>query len=136
MDTVREILSMKHTGGLMLVGVGGFLGSVARYGVTLLVAPVVTGFPLPTLLVNILGSFLIGFLGELAISTTLVTPEARLFLVTGFCGGFTTFSAYMFENTALLKDGQLFYAAIYLAGSIAGGFIALYTGTLLAKLWT
>jgi CrcB protein len=127
---------MKHTGAVMLVGAGGFLGSVARYVVALLLAPVASGFPLPTLLVNIFGSFLIGFLGELAISTTLVSPEARLFLVTGFCGGFTTFSAYMFENTVLLKDGQLFYATMYLAGSIAGGFIALYTGTLLAKLWT
>ena len=127
---------MKHAGAIALVGVGGFLGSVARYVVALLLAPVATGFPFATLTVNIFGSFLIGFLGELAISTTLVSPEARLFLVTGFCGGFTTFSAYMFENTALLKDGQLFYASIYLAGSIAGGFIALYTGTLLAKLWT
>ncbi|MEI7695712.1 MAG: fluoride efflux transporter CrcB [Chlorobium sp.] len=127
---------MKHAGAVMLVGMGGFLGSVARYGVALLVAPVLTGFPLPTLLVNILGSFLIGFLSELAISTTLVSPEARLFLVTGFCGGFTTFSAYMFEHTALLKDGQLFYASLYLGGSIAGGLIALYTGALLAKLWT
>lgn len=127
---------MKHAGAIALVGVGGFLGSVARYVVALLLAPVAPGFPFSTLTVNILGSFLIGFLGELAISTTLVSPEARLFLVTGFCGGFTTFSAYMFENSALLKDGQLFYASIYLAGSIAGGFIALSTGTLLAKLWT
>jgi CrcB protein len=127
---------MKHAGAIALVGAGGFLGSVARYAVALLLAPVATGFPFSTLTVNILGSFFIGFLSELAISTTLVSPEARLFLVTGFCGGFTTFSAYMFENTALLKDGQLFYSSIYLAGSIAGGFIALYTGTLLAKLWT
>jgi len=127
---------MKHASAIALVGLGGFLGSVGRYVVALLLAPVATGFPFSTLTVNILGSFLIGFLSELAISTTLVSPEARLFLVTGFCGGFTTFSAYMFENAALLKDGQLFYAAIYLAGSIAGGFIALYTGILLAKLWT
>jgi CrcB protein len=127
---------MKDAGALMLVGTGGFLGSVARYVVALLFSPLAPGFPFATFTVNILGSFLIGILSELAVSTTLVSPEARLFLVTGFCGGFTTFSAYMFENTALLKDGQLFYAGIYLAGSIAGGMIALYTGTLLAKLWT
>ena len=127
---------MKHEGALMLVGAGGFLGSVARYAVALLFAPLAPGFPFATLTVNILGSFLIGFLGELAVSTTLVSPEARLFLVTGFCGGFTTFSAYMFEHSALLKDGQLFYAGIYLAGSIAGGLVALYTGMLFAKLWT
>jgi CrcB protein len=127
---------MKHGAALMLVGTGGFLGSVARYGVALLLAPLFPGFPFSTFTVNILGSFLIGLLSELAVSTTLVSPEARLFLVTGFCGGFTTFSAYMFEHTALLKDGQLFYAAIYLAGTVAGGFVALYTGALFAKLWT
>jgi fluoride exporter len=127
---------MNHGGAVALVGVGGFLGSVARYVVALMFAPIAQGFPFATLTVNIVGSFLIGLLSELAVSTTLVSPEARLFLVTGFCGGFTTFSAYMFENTALLKDGQLFYTAIYLAGSIVGGLVALYTGTLLAKLWT
>jgi len=127
---------MKHAGAIALVGVGGFLGSVARYGVSLLLSPVGPWFPFATLTVNILGCFLIGFLSELAISTTLVSPEARLFLVTGFCGGFTTFSSYMFEDTALIRDGQLFYATIYLVGSIVGGFIALYTGTLFAKLWT
>ena len=127
---------MKHAGALMLVGTGGFLGSIARYVVALMFAPLAPGFPFATLTVNILGSFLIGFFGELAVSTTLVSPEARLFLVTGFCGGFTTFSAYMFEHTALLREGQLFYAGIYLAGSIAGGIVALYSGMLFAKLWT
>jgi len=127
---------MKHAGALLLVGTGGFIGSVARYAVALMLQPVATGFPFSTLTVNILGSFLIGLLSELAVSTTLVSPEARLFLVTGFCGGFTTFSAYMYEHAALMKDGQLFYASIYLAGSIAGGVIALYTGMLFAKLWT
>jgi len=127
---------MKQAGALMLVGTGGFLGSVARYMVGLIFAPLAPGFPFATLTVNIVGSFLIGFLGELAVSTTLVSPEARLFLVTGFCGGFTTFSAYMFEHTALLKDGQFFYATIYLAGTVAGGLVALYTGAFFAKLWT
>jgi len=127
---------MKHAGAIALVGIGGSLGSVARYMTALLFAPLATGFPFATFSVNILGSFLIGFLSELAITTTLISPETRLFLVTGFCGGFTTFSAYMFEDSALLKDGQLFYASIYLAGSIVGGLIALYTGTLFAKLWT
>ncbi len=120
----------------MLVGTGGFLGSVARYAVALLFAPLFPAFPFSTFTVNILGSFLIGLLSELAVSTTLVSPDTRLFLVTGFCGGFTTFSAYMFEQTALMKDGQLFYATLYLAGSIIGGLVALYTGTLFAKLWT
>ncbi len=127
---------MKQFGSVMLVGTGGFLGSVARYLVALLFAPMAIGFPFSTLTVNLVGSFLIGLLSELAVSTTLVSPEARLFLVTGFCGGFTTFSAYMYEHSMLMRDGQLFYAALYLAGSIVGGLIALYTGALFAKLWT
>lgn len=127
---------MKHAGALILVGTGGFLGSVARYTVALMLAPVAAWFPFSTLSVNIIGSFLIGLLSELAVSTTLVSPEARLFLVTGFCGGFTTFSAYMFEHASLLRDGQVFYAGIYLAGSITGGIAAFYLGTILAKLWT
>jgi CrcB protein len=127
---------MKHAGEFMLVGTGGLLGSVARYSATLIFSPYAPGFPFSTFTVNIIGSFLIGLFSELAVASTLVSPEARLFFVTGFCGGFTTFSAYMFESTALMKDGQTFYASIYLVGSIAGGLIALYTGSLFAKLWT
>ena len=126
----------KHAWPLVMVGTGGFLGSAARYMVTLLFSPLAPGFPFATFAVNILGSFLIGFLSELAVSTTLVSPEARLFLVTGICGGFTTFSAYMFESAALMRDVQIFYTSMYLFGSIAGGLIALYSGTLFAKLWT
>ncbi|NTU97485.1 MAG: fluoride efflux transporter CrcB [Chlorobiaceae bacterium] len=127
---------MKHVGAILLVGTGGMLGSVARYLVALLLAPAAVWFPFPTLVVNIAGSFLIGFLGELAVSTTIVSPDARLFLVTGFCGGFTTFSAYMFEHAALMRDGQIFYAGLYLAGSIAGGIAAFYLGSVFAKLLT
>ena len=127
---------MKHAGALVLVGTGGFLGSVARYGVALLFAPLAPAFPFSTFTVNMLGSFLIGLLSELAVSTTLVSPEARLFLVTGFCGGFTTFSAYMFEHASLLKDAQFFYAMLYLVGTIVGGIIALYTGMFFAKIWS
>jgi CrcB protein len=83
-----------------------------------------------------LGSFFIGLLSELAVSTTMLSPETRLFLVTGFCGGFTTFSSCMYENAALIRDGQVFYTTLYLAGSIAGGFLALYTGMATAKLWS
>ena len=123
-------------GNMLLVGAGGFLGSVARYLVALAVPFVGTGFPFATFAVNMLGSFFIGLLSELAVSTTMLSPETRLFLVTGFCGGFTTFSSYMYENAALIRDGQVFYTTLYLAGSIAGGFLALYTGMATAKLWS
>jgi len=127
---------VKHSLAIVLAGAGGFLGSVLRYLVALAFAPAAAGFPFATLTVNIAGSFLIGFLSELAVSTTLVSPEARLFLVTGFCGGFTTFSAYMYEDASLVRDGELLYAGMYLAGSVIGGFAALYSGMLAAKPWS
>ncbi|ABB24882.1 fluoride efflux transporter CrcB [Pelodictyon luteolum] len=129
-------MSINHPLSVLLVGAGGFLGTVARYLVALAFSPASPGFPFATFSVNIAGSFLIGFLSELAVSTTIVSPEARLFLVTGFCGGFTTFSSYMFEGATLARDGELFYFSLYLAGSIVGGFVALYTGIIAAKPWS
>jgi CrcB protein len=122
--------------GLFLVGIGGFLGSVARYLVALAVPFPAGGFPYATMIVNLFGSFLIGFISELSFSTALVSPETRLFLATGFCGGFTTFSAAVYETMALTKDGQMFYAGIYVAGSVLGGMVSLFSGTLCAKFWS
>ncbi|MBN1278547.1 MAG: fluoride efflux transporter CrcB [Chlorobium sp.] len=121
---------------LFLVGAGGFLGSVARYLVAIALPFSGTGFPFATFIVNLLGSFLIGFVSELAVSTTLVSTDVRLFFATGFCGAFTTFSSYMYENSALIRDGQVFYTSLYLAGSVAGGFLSLYFGMAMAKLWS
>ncbi|KAA6233223.1 fluoride efflux transporter CrcB [Chlorobium phaeovibrioides] len=127
---------MMQFSSVLLAGAGGFLGTVARYLVALAFSPSMPGFPFATFTVNILGSFLIGFISELAVSSTMVSPQARLFLVTGFCGGFTTFSSYMYEGASLVRDGQLLYTGVYLAGSVIGGFAALYSGTLAAKPWT
>jgi len=118
---------------ILLVGAGGFLGSVARYLVALWMAPITAVFPFATLTVNLLGSFLIGFISELALSTSLISPSTRIFLLTGFCGAFTTFSSYMIEHGTLLRDGEHLYAALYLFGSLIGGFIALYLGIISAR---
>ena len=76
---------------ILLVGAGGFLGSVARYLVALWMAPITAVFPFATLTVNLLGSFLIGFISELALSTSLISPSTRFFFVSGFFGGFSIF---------------------------------------------
>ncbi len=121
---------------LLLVGAGGFAGAVARYLVALALPFIGTGFPFGTLTVNVAGCLLIGFISELSITSSLVSPELRLLLATGFCGGFTTFSAYMYEVMFLLRDGEILYASIYLSGSIIGGILCLYLGMQLAKMWT
>ncbi|NTV24968.1 MAG: fluoride efflux transporter CrcB [Chlorobiaceae bacterium] len=120
---------------VLLVGAGGFVGSVFRYLVALAVPFTAGGFPYATLSVNLFGSFLIGFISELALSSTIISPETRLLLTTGFCGGFTTFSTAMYETMGLARDGEALYATLYVAGSIAGGMVCLLSGTLAAKIW-
>ncbi|WP_287372308.1 fluoride efflux transporter CrcB [Prosthecochloris sp.] len=127
---------MERYAALLLVGAGGFAGAVARYLVAFLLPFIGTGFPFGTLTVNMVGCLLIGFVSELSITSSLVSPELRLLLATGFCGGFTTFSSYMYEIASLLRDGEMLYASIYLFGSIIGGIFCLYLGMQLAKMWT
>ena len=120
---------------VMLVGLGGFVGSVFRYLVAIAIPFTAGGFPYATLAVNLVGSFIIGFVSELAISTTMISPETRLLLTTGFCGGLTTFSTAMYETMALGRDAQALYAGLYVAGSLLGGLLFIFSGTLCAKLW-
>ena len=121
---------------LLLVGAGGFAGAVARYLVALALPFLSTGFPFGTLIVNVSGCLLIGFISELSVTSSLVSPELRLLLATGFCGGFTTFSSYMYEIASLLRDGEMLYASLYLFGSIVGGILCLYLGMQIARVWT
>lgn len=116
------------------VALGGALGSVARYAVSMVFSHchgVV--YPLSTSIVNIVGCFLIGFISELAASTQLVGDEAKLFLTVGFCGGFTTFSTFCNENIALLRGGHAPIAIAYTVVSVALGLVAVYVGMLLAR---
>ncbi|ACF45250.1 MAG: fluoride efflux transporter CrcB [Prosthecochloris sp.] len=121
---------------VLLVGAGGFAGASARYLIAVALSSFATGFPMATMLVNVLGCFLIGMISELSLTTSLLPSELRLLLATGFCGGFTTFSSYMYEISALLKDGELFYASLYLIGSLVGGMVFLYLGMALARVWS
>ncbi|GIV26612.1 MAG: putative fluoride ion transporter CrcB [Bacteroidia bacterium] len=117
----------------LLVGIGGCLGSIARYSVSLLVSRYfITIFPLSTFLVNIIGSFLIGLLYGWLEQFPQYTLY-RLFLVTGFCGGFTTFSALSIENLSLLQKGYYMFFLTYTLGSIVLGIIAAYLGIMFNK---
>ncbi len=119
---------MKH---LLLVFLGGGLGSSLRY----LISSYLNNntFAYGTLTVNIVGSLLMGFvLGEILKQHSLSTSIV-LFLATGFCGGFTTFSAFAFENMEFLKNGDYTQFILYTLGSIALGICAIFVGIWLSK---
>jgi CrcB protein len=120
---------------LLLVGFGGFIGSVARYFVSKLNLQYdFYSIPVGTLSVNIAGSFVIGFLTGISIKSELLSPAWRLFLMVGICGGFTTFSSFTNENLMLLHNGQFFSVFLYTGLSILLGFAAVYLGYTLTNL--
>ena len=119
---------------LVYVGVGGFLGAVFRYLTTLATQGVSITFPYGTLISNLFGCFVIGIVATLAMGSTLLSTEARLFLATGVCGGYTTLSSLIYELAQFIDDGELMHASVYLAATFIGAVIAFYLGTLLTTL--
>jgi CrcB protein len=118
---------------ILLIGAGGFAGSVVRYLLSRTVElRVFTSFPLGTFAVNVIGCFIIGLLYGLTIKGT-ASPEIRFLLATGFCGGFTTFSSFSLESLTLLQDGQLWFTFLYMAGSLLAGLAAVWIGFLIIK---
>jgi CrcB protein len=119
---------------VLLVGAGGFAGSVARYFVGVLVASqTALVFPLATFLVNVIGCFLIGVLFQGADRADVLSSDLRLLLMTGFCGGFTTFSAFSVENVQLLQKGEIMFAAANIVLSLAVGIAATWFGIIVAR---
>jgi len=116
------------------VAFGSALGGVARF----LVGSVVqnragSGFPLGTMVVNVTGAFLVGVLLRFALNTPAVTAETRAFLVTGFCGGYTTFSAFSYETARLIQDGDYRRATWYVVLSVVLSLTATFVGFAAAK---
>jgi CrcB protein len=119
---------------LLLIGLGGFLGSTARYLFQNFVSKLHTiPFPYGTFLINITGSLLIGLVYGYTERYEMLSMEIRLFVATGFCGGFTTFSTFSFESFNLLKEGNYIYFLIYITGSILFCILAALTGYLAVK---
>ena len=109
---------------VFLVGIGGMLGSMLRYGMSLLNLECGEGFPIKTLLTNIAGCFLIGMIVMLSGKYSKLSPEMTLMLKTGVCGGFTTFSTFALESVTLFQNGNMFGGLLYILLSVTGGVLA------------
>jgi len=116
----------------LFVGLGGALGSVLRYATCLLIKPV-SGFPLQTCLINLTGSFLIGLLASGWLTNQKAEGSLALFLITGLCGGFTTFSAFSWEGINLLQQQKILLYIAYVISSILGGLLFVWIGVKMAK---
>lgn len=121
---------------ILLIGVGGFIGSVLRYLVSGYVQQVSkgTGFPYGTLTVNVVGCFVIGFLAQLAESRGIFTTELRLFVFVGLLGGFTTFSSFGNETFNLARDGQMLGALANIGANVIVGLLAVVVGRIVSSL--
>jgi len=114
----------------LLIALGGAAGSVLRYWLsTVIDTRAESAFPWGTLTVNVIGSVIIGFLANLDLGDRfLSSAQFRLFLMTGFCGGFTTFSAFSLQTLALMKDGDWPMAIAYILGSVLICLVGVWLG--------
>lgn len=120
---------------LLIVGIGGGIGSIARLlsqrGIQRMMD---LSFPLGTFLINIAGSFIIGVVYALSERGNFLTPEIRLFLTVGFCGGFTTFSTFSYDNYNMISEKLWQFLVLNVGGSIFFGVLAVYLGIAAVRL--
>lgn len=117
----------------ILVGLGGFAGTVLRYLIGLLPVKVSSGFPVKTLMINVIGSFVIGVIAILAAKNKAFDPRLVLVIKVGVCGGFTTFSAFAYETAGLMQSGNIGVALCYMVLSIVLGVAAIFGAQLLLR---
>lgn len=116
----------------LLVGIGGFIGSVLRYSVSLFINRIPDlNFPFATFIVNVAGSFFIGLIIGLINSSNY--QNIKLLFAVGICGGFTTFSSFALENISLLETKQTFLSLFYISASVFFGLIAVYIGLFISR---
>lgn len=118
---------------VLLVFLGGGIGSALRYAIGRIFNTSSAGYPWGTFSVNIIGSLLIGVFMGIALKNNNISENQTLLLVTGLCGGFTTFSAFAYENQQFLKEGDLTSFAIYTLGSLSLGILAVFLGLVISK---
>lgn len=121
--------------GVLLVAVGGAIGSVSRYLVSnWMVARFGSEFPLGTLLVNIIGCFIIGLFMAMSSERLSMSPYWRLLIAVGFLGGLTTFSSFSYETLRLLQDADMMHAFYNVGLNLTGGFLATWLGLMISRL--
>ena len=120
---------------ILLIAIGGGLGSVFRYLTTLAINRYSQlFFPYATFTANILGCFLIGLILGLLEKNNVTSSDLKFFLVTGFCGGYTTFSTFSNENVSLMQANQMGTAFLYIALSVIVGLAATWSGLMVSRL--
>ncbi len=124
---------MNPVSAALLVGAGGFAGSILRYALGLSLQRFSLTFPHGTLWVNIIGCFAIGLIAALSERSGALSPAARLLLTTGLCGGFTTMSSFMYEIAQFLRDREYLHAAGYAGLTLAGSLLAFGLGWMLVR---
>lgn len=117
----------------IMVGAGGAAGAILRYLIGLIPINRGGGFPVNTFLINIIGSFAIGVIAALALRNDKIDPKLILFLKTGICGGFTTFSSFALETGDLISGGNTAMAAVYAVLSMVMGVAAVFAGEWIVK---
>ncbi len=121
---------------ILLIGLAGACGALVRYGLGGMVQRYSGAtFPWGTLVVNILGSFLFGFIWSLAEQRLVISPETRIIILSGFLGAFTTFSSFMFETSSLMGEGQWLLAGLNVGGQILFGLTAMFLGLAAGRLF-
>ena len=118
----------------LYVGLGSMFGGISRYSMSLLTQNIAAfSMPFGTLISNIAGCLLIGLIAGLGASSQVLSTEMRLLLATGFCGGFTTMSSFVYELGQFIQDKEFFYASSYFVTTIVGAGLAFVVGLLLSE---
>lgn len=118
---------------ILAVGAGGFFGAVLRYLAGMLPLSQPAGFPLTTFCINLIGSFLIGFISQMAADHQTADAPLTLFLKVGLCGGFTTFSTFALENVTLINENRTATALLYMFLSFTACIFGVMAGSALAR---
>jgi len=111
---------------LLLVGIGGFFGTILRYGIGQLIQNGNDTFPYSTLIINVVGSFLFGLTMYFSENFQYISEETRIFLTIGFMGAFTTMSTFSFESIKMIEKGQILWLTIYIVATVLLSLLAVY----------